>query len=150
MTTEQRVEKLERQNRWMRRIGAVGVALIAACVLGGQGEAKDKKPQDLVVRSLQVVDEDGKVRAELGHTLASGTSGLRLKDRNGTLRASLSTANADGIPRLIVLDKNGTPRAVLGPVTHTANLTSTPQTTPEGALTVFRPDGTVLWLVANQ
>ena len=30
MSTEERVEKLERQNRWMRRIGVVGLALVAA------------------------------------------------------------------------------------------------------------------------
>jgi hypothetical protein len=32
MTTEQRLERLELQNRWMRRIGAVGVA-VAVCSL---------------------------------------------------------------------------------------------------------------------
>jgi hypothetical protein len=35
MTLEQRVEKLERENRWMRRIGAVGVAVAAAVFLEG-------------------------------------------------------------------------------------------------------------------
>jgi hypothetical protein len=30
MTTEQRLVRLERENKWMRRIGAVGLALVAA------------------------------------------------------------------------------------------------------------------------
>ena len=30
MTTEQRLERLERENRWMRRIGAVAVVVAAA------------------------------------------------------------------------------------------------------------------------
>ena len=28
MSTEERLERLERQNRWMRRLGAVGVARV--------------------------------------------------------------------------------------------------------------------------
>ena len=40
MTTEQRLERLERQNRWMRRIGAVAVAVAAAVFLIGQGKTR--------------------------------------------------------------------------------------------------------------
>jgi len=56
MTTEQRLERLERENRWMRRIGAVGVA-VAAVFLIGQG--KEKELPDLEGRSLSVVDTNG-------------------------------------------------------------------------------------------
>ncbi len=41
MTLEQRLERLERENRWMRRIGAVAVAVAAAVFLIGQGKAKE-------------------------------------------------------------------------------------------------------------
>jgi len=44
MTTEQRLERLERKVRWMRRIGAVGVAVAAAVFLVGQGK---EEPEDL-------------------------------------------------------------------------------------------------------
>ena len=33
MSVEERLERLERQNMWMRRLGAVGVALVAAVFL---------------------------------------------------------------------------------------------------------------------
>ncbi|MHC4164914.1 MAG: type II secretion system protein GspG [Planctomycetota bacterium] len=33
MTTEQRLERLERENRWMRRIGAVGVSVVVCSLL---------------------------------------------------------------------------------------------------------------------
>ena len=49
MTMVQRLEKLERQNKWMKRIGAVAVALVAAVFLMGQG--KEKELPDLVGRS---------------------------------------------------------------------------------------------------
>jgi len=34
MTTEQRLERLERENRWMRRIGAVGLVLVVVSLAG--------------------------------------------------------------------------------------------------------------------
>jgi hypothetical protein len=50
MTTEQRLERLERENRWMRRTGAVCLAVVAAVLLMGQGEKKleDLKFDELV------------------------------------------------------------------------------------------------------
>jgi hypothetical protein len=50
MTTEQRLDRLERENKWIRRIGAVCLAVAAAVFLIGQG--KDKGLPDLVGRSL--------------------------------------------------------------------------------------------------
>ncbi|MHC4342897.1 MAG: hypothetical protein ACYSX0_22135 [Planctomycetota bacterium] len=52
MTLEQRVEKLERQNRWFKRGAALVVALAACGTLMAQ--AKEEVPGDLVVRSLTV------------------------------------------------------------------------------------------------
>jgi len=43
MTTEQRLERLERENRWMRRVGAVAAAVAAAVFLVGQGEEKPRR-----------------------------------------------------------------------------------------------------------
>ena len=37
MSVEERLERLERQNKWMRRLGAVGVAFVAVVFLMGQG-----------------------------------------------------------------------------------------------------------------
>ena len=42
MRVEQRLERLERQNKWMRRIGTVAVALVAAVFLMGQGKEKPR------------------------------------------------------------------------------------------------------------
>ncbi|MHC4342740.1 MAG: hypothetical protein ACYSX0_21315 [Planctomycetota bacterium] len=54
MTLEQRVEKLERQNRWFKRGAALVVALAACGTLVAQ--KKEEWPRDLVVRSLTVED----------------------------------------------------------------------------------------------
>jgi hypothetical protein len=58
MTTEQRLERLERENKWMRRIGVVAVAVAATVFLIGQG--KEKALPDLKAKSLELIDESGK------------------------------------------------------------------------------------------
>ncbi len=86
MTTEQRLERLERQIRWMRRIGAVGVAVAAAVFLIGQG--KDKEPPDLEVRSLKVVDNKGMVHAKISHHKGRGVLTLRGREIRSWSRLS--------------------------------------------------------------
>ncbi len=57
MTIEQRLAKLERQNRWMKRGGGLMLAAIACVVLIGQGKAKALP--DLVAKSLTIKDRHG-------------------------------------------------------------------------------------------
>ena len=133
MTTEQRLERLERENRWMRRIGAAGVAVAAAVFLIGQG--KDKELPDLVVGSLAVKkltvkDKDGKERAAL-FTAADGSPYLTFSEKNGTSRVMLS---AHGPAGLTLYGKDGKTGARLA-------------TRPGGAsyLTLYDAKGNVIW-----
>jgi hypothetical protein len=106
MTTEQRLERLERENRWMRRIGAVCLALVAAVFLMGQEKAKELP--DLEVGSLKALvlyDGNLKARATLGVAL-DGEAGLLLYDGNLKARAMLGTAH-DGTPGLKLFDPKG-------------------------------------------
>ena len=86
MTLEQRVEKLERQNRWFKRGAALVVALAACGTLMAQ--KKEEEPRDLMVRSLQVIDGEGRIRCAL-RSDPQGMTGLHVLDRTGQLRASL-------------------------------------------------------------
>jgi hypothetical protein len=63
MTLERRWKRLERENRWLRRIGMVAGAVAAPVFLVGQGN--EMEPKDLEVRSLTVKDKDGTARARL-------------------------------------------------------------------------------------
>ena len=111
MTTEQRLKRLERENRWMRRIGAVGVAVAAAVFLVGQG--KEKVPPDLKVHSLIIVDKNGRRRAKLGTwDKKGGFPYLALLDSRGQNRLNLSV-EAD-VPHLALNDRVGKPRVMLG------------------------------------
>jgi len=109
MTVEKRLEKLERENRWMRRAGTVVLAVAATVLLVGQG--KGEKLPDLEVWSLTVKGEKGEVRVKLG-TAADGSAYTELHDQAGGVRLSLRTA-ANGAPHLRLMDQAGKHRAVL-------------------------------------
>ena len=90
MTTEQRLERLEREIRWMRRIGAVGVAVVAAVFLIGQGKTLG------TVEAREFV-----LRGEEGERLGSLSAykkfwGLNLFDGVGNTVISLGVVKSKG------------------------------------------------------
>ncbi len=109
MTLEQRLERLERQNRWMKRVGALGLAVAAAVLLSGQ--AKGKAWQHLEVSSLTLMDKDGMAGASLS-LFGTGTPHLLLHDKNGKKRVWLGV-NKDGSASLDLYDKDGKGRVAL-------------------------------------
>ncbi len=109
MDLEQRLVRLERANRRMKRIGALVLMVAAAVVLSGAANGKDLP--DLEVGSLTLKDKDGKPRAALGAS-ADGAVGLLLSDKAGKTRAHL-VVGVDGSPVLALYDKDGKVRASL-------------------------------------
>ncbi len=85
MTVEQRLERLERQNRWLKRIATVCVAVVAVVFLLGQG--KDK-PRVVEAEAFVLRDSEGKQRAVLSMEKPN-TPSLVLLDRDGTKRVYL-------------------------------------------------------------
>ncbi len=79
MTIEQRVAKLERQNRWMKRGGGLALAAVACVVLMGQGKTGLKR---LTGRQLFLKDEQGTQYAWMGGT-DDGSAQLNLHWKEG-------------------------------------------------------------------
>ncbi len=110
-TLARRLDKVERENRWLKRSGVVALAVIAAIVLMGQAASKlapPGKPGKVVGAEQFIVhDARGGVRAELG-TLPNGTVRLVLYDRGnpGETRVILS-AGPDRSPALSFSDNAG-------------------------------------------
>ncbi len=106
-----RVDKVERENRWLKRAGVIALAVIAAIVLMGQAASKlapPGKPGKVVGAEQFIVhDARGGVRAVLG-TLPDGTVRLVLYDRGnpGETRVILS-AGPESSPALSFSDKAG-------------------------------------------
>jgi len=106
-----RLDRVERENRRLKRSGVVALAVIAAIVLMGQAASKlapPGKPGKIVGAEQFIVhDARGGVRAELG-TLPNGTVRLILYDRGnpGETRVILS-AGPESSPALSFSDKAG-------------------------------------------
>jgi hypothetical protein len=125
MTTEERLEKLERElaaakrrNHWLLTIMALiigGLTLVWTLTkTTSAAYAQEAEAVQKIIRASEfvLVDENGKIRAAL--SVSKDGAGLTLWDENGKFRASLS-ANKDGT-MLGLRDENGKLRASLSAV----------------------------------
>lgn len=106
-----RVERLERQNRWLSR--ALMIVAVGAALLVTLAAMSPPSIQDVVTaKSFEVVDDEGNVRAELG-VLPDGSHGLALHDADGNERATLGVWPHGTAQSLSLHDPDGKMRALL-------------------------------------
>src|SRR5436309_12819613 len=106
----ERLERVEAQNRNLKRGGMLLLVLLGAALWMGQDSVEPEPPvpqtvppQPAAPRTVEaetfvVRDREGNTRAVLG-LLPDGTTGLDLADGSGVFRASLSLG-VDGTPSL--------------------------------------------------
>ena len=104
-----RLERVEAQNRRIKRAGIALVAVVGAALL--TGTALSKSPTIVEAEEFHLVDEKGTIRAEL--LVDPDGVGLALSDGNGHVRVGL-TVKANGVSGLAFIDEGGTGRATLG------------------------------------
>ena len=107
-----RLEKVERQNRRLRRAGIAVLVLAAAGLLMGQATPKARIVE---AEGFFLKDEKGNIRALLGvNKVGPGLEGpgLGLFDEKGKLRALLAVGKEG--PGLALFDKDDKPRIGLG------------------------------------
>jgi hypothetical protein len=97
---EERLDRLERENRRLKRAGVVVLALIGAVVLMGHVVGE----KVIEAERFVLLDSSGQPRAVLA--VAKSGSGLYLYDEKGKLRAGLVGGTADGTG-LRVYDQKG-------------------------------------------
>lgn len=103
----ERLERLERQNRRLKLVGAVVLLSVAALVTMGQARPAS---QAMEAQRFVVKDAHGKPRAILG---AFGDFwGLNLYDPDGNARAALNVG-ANSTSRLGFYDGNGKSRVIV-------------------------------------
>ncbi|MGA3229142.1 MAG: hypothetical protein ABSD51_04270 [Candidatus Binatus sp.] len=111
----ERFTRLEREVRLWKGAATATIVLLVALIAFSptprtrEARAADSSARDLVVRSLKIVDEQGRTR--IGFGIDKGGPALLLADEKGKVRASLD-ATKDG-STLELDDVNGTMRAVL-------------------------------------
>src|SRR5713226_3514983 len=89
----ERVERLEKQNRWMKRMGVV--ATLSAVVLLVSGQAKVDTKKTVEANEVVLKDTNGVVRAKLGMGLVfrlKNGPALVLYDDGEQQRASVATS----------------------------------------------------------
>ncbi|MBI3126174.1 MAG: hypothetical protein HYZ11_01045 [Candidatus Tectomicrobia bacterium] len=109
MSLEERVARMERQNRWFKRMGALMVLLAASFFLSG---AVAQGPRRIVAEEIYLVNAAGKERAALLVT-KEGSVGLFLRDAAGKFRSVYSLGNT-GAAHIDFRDKNGNVRMAVG------------------------------------
>src|SRR6267142_6646869 len=162
-----RLARVEKQNRIMKRILLLVVIGIGGLGIMGQGQKRqpgqelrilvqdsaEKRAsaersivEDLVrARQFVLVDQSGKDRASLV-TDAAGSVFLIMFDRNGKPRADLSVGNFG--PSLTLLDPSGQARAVFGSTMLVGSHVSdngAVERTPASSIVLFDRNGKLLW-----
>lgn len=110
-----RIDRLERENRDLRRkapIVVVALACVVALVTTALLPAGSRAADSIEARRFILRGDDGRVRATLA-TADDGSARLVLQDREGRERLKLTLLD-DGSPGLSFVDREGRPRAVLG------------------------------------
>jgi hypothetical protein len=107
---ERRLVRLERENRWFKRLASV--AVVALVTLALMGQARPAHVPDVIeAKSFIVRDGNGQQRAKLG-VEPSGLAGLQLYDPPGKVRAAFSVV-ASGKSAIELLDQAGNERLLL-------------------------------------
>lgn len=109
MTLEERVARMERQNRRFKRMGALAILLASSFLLSG---AAAQGPRRIVAEEIYLVDSAGRERGALLVT-KEGSVGFWLRDATGKFRSVYSLGGA-GSAILDFRDKNGKVRMAVG------------------------------------
>jgi hypothetical protein len=91
----ERVERLERQNRWMKRMGVAAILSAGVLLVSGQAKVDTKKTVD--ANEFVLKDTNGVVRAKLGMGVVLMTKGpgLVLYDDRAQQMATFATSDEE-------------------------------------------------------
>ena len=108
-----RVDRLERESRWWKRLASMMLVLLGIIgLLGAAAGKKAKSPTELRGQRIVLVDKAEQGRAELT-MLPDNQPGLMLTDDAGKPRLMLALSKY-GEPMLSFADAGGTRRIILG------------------------------------
>ena len=152
MTTEERIDKLERENRWMKRgclIALTAVSVVLLLSLGprvtGRAFAQDAGGPRIVEASMfRLIDSRGRSR---GGLIAEGDTGVSLDlfDERGHVRVSLSLEPTN--QTLSFWDKQGDKRLALSVVKDVAGIALNDERGKPRACLGLNEDGPKLQLI---
>ena len=147
MTVEQRVERLECQNRWMKRLVALSLAVVAAVVLVAQ---KAPPPEEIRAKRFIMTGGKGKSHAALG-PVESGVSFV-MTGEDGKTGLMLGVW---GTPFLVFRDAKGESLELFQKEDGTLDLRIHDKLTlhlvgRKADLVIAGPDGKEVWKVSDE
>ena len=138
MTIEERVERLERQNTTLacanRRLWLWMLGLAIAAGLGVLVGTRSQDPQEMTLRKLVIVDEEGRERIVLGGKDDRNAASIQLSDKDGNERI-MAVTRPDGVAMVSHSDKNGEIR--IRAKTRPDGLASVTHRDKDGKLRIF-------------
>ena len=170
-TVAQRLDRLERENRWWRVIACAAVGVLGFVML--TGATGSKVADEVKARKFIVVDKKGTKRGEFGMVaegvmplMPLGYIHLALFDKKyGVMRSTMALVGddsphlylngkdgqiymeieVDGSPRLTIQNNNGA-KAILGQTKLMASQTGVVvEHRPASSLVLINKDGKVIW-----
>ncbi len=123
-TTEDRLARLEAQNRTLKRVALTMTVVFATAILAGANFVQQTREISVVgLRGeqrawlgtndryvyFQMFDTNAKMRTQLGE-MTDGTAGLLVYGKQGNLRGSFSVDQKSGKPSLVLVDRAGNNR----------------------------------------
>lgn len=103
MTVEDRLARLERENRRLK------LAAVALIVVFAAGAAEEKIPNEISARKFTVVTPDNDVRITLGFNEKDGSAGLLVSQPKKGGPAARVGFNPNGYGELVLFDTDGRP-----------------------------------------
>ncbi|MGH9357712.1 MAG: hypothetical protein ACRD1O_00885 [Terriglobia bacterium] len=116
-----RLEKLERDNRRLKR-SALAALMLAAVLLAGYAASCSRNqrasgarnaPEKITAHEIDLTDSSGKVRVKM-YADEKGATGIVLSDAKGKKRAAVAVDSSGGTAGIALTDAQGEPREMMG------------------------------------
>ena len=113
-TLQQRVERIEKQNRCLKSCMAVLLlSLLALAVMGAKAGPNDGHFRQIIAEGITIVDGAGQEHILIGFRKESG-AGIRILNKAGKRVLGIGITADEGGSGILVADKEGRPRIGLG------------------------------------
>jgi hypothetical protein len=113
-TLHERMERIEKQNRRLKRYMVVVVlSLVAFGVMGAKSGPQDGHFRQITAEGISIVDGAGQELMLIGFAKDEGT-GIKILNKAGKRVLSIGIAADEGGSGILVADKEGMPRIGLG------------------------------------
>ena len=113
-TLQERLERIEKQNRYVKSFMLVlALSLLALAVMGAKAGSRDGHFRHIIAEEIIIVDGAGQELIGIGFRKEAGT-GMRILNKAGKRVLGIGIAADEGGSGILVADKEGRPRIGLG------------------------------------